>query len=74
MTRFDDIDTRIVLALIAAGTEVRNVRGVAAEVGRSIPVTHRRLVRLRDAGLIDWEDGRQNTLRAVVAPVPFGGA
>jgi predicted transcriptional regulator len=41
------------------------VRTVAEAAERGVSATHKALERLRDAGLIDWEQGRSGTLRPV---------
>lgn len=63
--------TRVLLALIAVYERDgrATVSSVAAEAGRSVVVTHSRLVELRRLGLVTWTDGTAGTLRPAVKVV-----
>ena len=39
------------------------VREVAAMMGQSLSWTHERLARLKEGGIVTWEDGQPRTLR-----------
>lgn len=53
------------MAVLAVHSVERRVtvRDVADMTGTSIAATHRRLNRLKDLGLVDWEPRRYGTLR-----------
>ncbi len=59
-----DAPTRVLLAVL--GQRRATVRSVAATTGFSVGYTHRCLTRLRDEGLVAWDDGKDGTLRALV--------
>lgn len=60
-------------ALLAVMTQQRpTVRSVAREVGKSTTATYQQLRKLRAAGLVEWHEGKQSTLRAVVLPARTG--
>lgn len=64
--------TRVLLALlrVSARGERATVRAVAAEARlASFGKAHRELVRLRELGLVTWDEGRTGTLRPTVAVV-----
>ena len=65
---YGDTATRVLLSVIRQARPT--VRSVAAEVGKSVKVTHAHLVKLRAAGLVEWVDGKAGTLRAMVAVAP----
>ncbi len=45
------------------------VRAVAADIGCTVSVAHWHLNRLRDEGLVAWDDGTQGSLRPLVREV-----
>lgn len=61
--------TRVLLAVMAEHHEHgrATVRSVAARAELAIGTTHRHLRRLRAEGLVTWEQGRDATLRPLVA-------
>lgn len=63
----DGRSTVIVLHVLAGRATVRSC---AAAAGLSVNATHKRLRRLRAAGLVRWDDGRDGTLRPGVFVVP----
>ena len=67
-------ETRVLLAVVACQQERgrSTVRDVCERAGyRSTASVHAALVRLRDAGLVTWRDGKMGTLRPAVRPVGF---
>jgi hypothetical protein len=50
------------------------IPSIGLALGRTKSSVHNSLFRLRQLGLVSWEDGRQGTLRPLVRPVPFGEA
>jgi Mn-dependent DtxR family transcriptional regulator len=67
----DPGQTRVLVEVIRLHEESGyvTVRAVAAACGISTMGAHHRLRRLRDAGLVGWEDGRIGTLRPLVRRV-----
>jgi predicted transcriptional regulator len=57
-----------VLAAVLQGGRL-TVRVLADRAGRSVSTVHAALVKLRDAGVVAWEDGRAGTLRSLVVEV-----
>jgi DNA-binding IclR family transcriptional regulator len=57
----------LVLAAVAHGS--RTVRGAAADAQVPATTAYGSLTRLRDLGLVAWEDGKAGTLRPLVAAV-----
>lgn len=68
---FDDRHTRVLIALVAAHQAQgrATVRAVARRVGLPTMTTHAALMRLRIAGLVDWQDRAAGTLRPIVEVV-----
>lgn len=64
-----DTRTRVLLHVVQQGSTT--VRAAAEAVDRSVARTHRHLTLLRDEGLVEWDEGRQATIRPCVRPVPF---
>lgn len=62
-----DLDTRVLLAVIAADRST--VSSVARDTGRARSLVQDALTRLRDAGLVTWETGKKGTLRSTVRVV-----
>jgi predicted transcriptional regulator len=48
------------------------IPSIALALGRTKSTVHNSLFRLRQLGLVAWEDGRQGTIRSLVHLVPFG--
>ena len=66
MTATDDAATRVLLAILnGAGSRTE----IAAATSLKLAVIHTRCHQLRDAGLINWQDGCAGTMRALVQPV-----
>lgn len=65
---FGDGATRLLGAVLAGH---RFYGELVAATGLSRQPIHAHLHRLRDAGLVRFEDGKVGTLRPVVAPVAF---
>ena len=65
---------RVLLALLAhPGPWPPTVRELGAAAGLSSSAsTHACLRELRRCGLVDWEDGKKGTLRALVTPGAVG--
>jgi DNA-binding IscR family transcriptional regulator len=63
----DDAHTRTLLAVCHQTHPT--CRSVAAETGVSASCAYYRLSTLRDAGLVAWEDGKDGTMRSLVAEV-----
>lgn len=66
---FDDATTRILLHVMQGRATVRSC---AEACGMSPSATYARMIKLYEAGLIEWEPDRKGTLRPMVRPVPFG--
>lgn len=45
------------------------VKAVGERIDRSLATVHKHLVKLRDAGLVDWDDDHKGTLRPTVQRV-----
>lgn len=68
----DDVESLTdmqIRALVAVADGARDVRSVAAAIGRTVSVTHAHLVRLQALGWVDWELGRARTLRTYLRRV-----
>lgn len=64
--RYGDVETRVLLAEMAGRTTVRSLSvGIGVGTGR----IQEALWRLRAAGLVTWEIGRQGTRRPLVKVV-----
>lgn len=61
--------TRVLLHVVSNPRP--SVRSCAEAVGLTVGGAAHHLRVLRDYGLVEWEDGKQFTLRAVCRPVPF---
>ena len=63
--------TRVLLSLMRLHREYgrATVRAVAADCRVNVSTVHWHLRRLRDEGLVDWEDYAQGTLRPLVEVV-----
>jgi SOS-response transcriptional repressor LexA len=60
---------QVLLAILShPGPYAPTLRELGAAAGvRSTATTHDHLLALRRRGLVDWEDGKKGTLRALVA-------
>ena len=67
---------RVLLAILShPGPYAPTVRELGAATGLSSSASvHDHLRTLRRRGLVDWEDGKKGTLRALVAPAGVGQA
>lgn len=64
------VTTLIALIVVHELMGRATVREVAMFAGgRSVSTIHHHLLNLRDAGLVDWEDGKGGTLRPLVGVV-----
>ena len=66
---FSSTETRVLLAVVNGH---RHYADIIEASGVSRGHVHWCLTHLRDAGLVDWDDGKRGTLRALVTEVPFG--
>ncbi|MES1975711.1 MAG: hypothetical protein V4472_24910 [Pseudomonadota bacterium] len=64
-----DSETRVLLAVLAGATTYPELRSAT---GLSNEYLFRLLRRLREQGLVGFEDGRKSTLHPTCQPVPFG--
>jgi hypothetical protein len=62
--------TATLLAVMHGARFVRQVMNLTGSKG--VRPTWGHLVKLRELGLVSWETGKQGTLHATVAAVPFG--
>ena len=65
--RFGDTPTRVLLAVVSQDRPT--VRSVALQVGKCPSYTLSVLRSLRAAGLVQWDEDKQGTLRPMVAGV-----
>ena len=63
--------TRVLMALLARHADAgrTTVRDLAEDMGWSPSTVHSCLLRLRDEGLVTWEEGQAATLRPTIAPI-----
>lgn len=66
---YTDMETRVLLAV--CHQDRPTVRSVGREVMLGASAVHSHLRRLRDAGLIEWVEGRKSTMRSTVLIVPY---
>lgn len=63
--------TRVLLAVVAVHQRDgrSTIRSVATQAGRCVATTYRHLLRLRDLGLVAWDETKVGTLRPTVREV-----
>lgn len=67
-TRVGSTETTVLLAVLATPAP-RTIRAVARKANVALGHTHLQLTKLRDAGLVAWDEGKAGTLRPLVEVV-----